>query len=192
MGSPFFDVPDIRGDAFRELNNLALRSGIDPALLGGVARGSGVPNTRARLSHAYTLQTGRGQVVGAVFRTENRTSRDVEFEYENDVNANGEPADIVPQIITTQSFAITRWDLYDTIMEEVFGEFEIEMLTDQTRGFKLREVWRAPNLFLNSRGRRYEYLPMWFTDLGREVNADGDRTIRVAATLSYLRKRKVQ
>ena len=59
-------------------------------------------------------------------------------------NANGMPADIVPQAVETREIRISRYDLYQTVMEEVFGSFEAVNLCDQYRPFSLREVWGAP------------------------------------------------
>lgn len=192
MGTPFLGIPDGGDKIDRLLAEQAQRFGIPPHIIDKALAGPrGVPTTRARTTHAYSLQTARGQTIGAVFRSEARQSRDIKFKYEVDVNANGQPADIVPGVMTAQTFSITRFDLFDEILEEVFGEFEIEMLTDQTRGWRIREVWRAPSSILNSRGRRYEYAPAYFSDLGRSQGADDDRLVRVNAQLVWLNKRKI-
>lgn len=189
--TPFLGLPDL-SNAPRDLALLAQRSGLPESVIAGALRGpSAIPTTRTRLSHAYTLRTAQSQVIAAVFRCAVDQTREVELEYENDVNATGQPADIVPQIMSTQTFAITRWDLYTEIMEEALGTRELVMLTDQRRGLRLREVWRAPTSILNSAGRRYEYGPCYFTNVGREVDATNDRTVRANATLTWLRRRRI-
>lgn len=207
MGIPFLDVPDtdlvsaVGGSAEEGFNSLKsslmARFGADMADLGaealsGALRGSRqLPNTRVRLSHAYTLRTAKGRVIGAVYRTSVNQSREIDTEWEIDPGAHGEPADIIPQTLNERSFQIARWDLYEDIMEEVFGTRELEMLTDQSRGFKIREAWRAPVSFLNSAARQYEYLPCFFRRLGRVQETQGDRTIRVDGELDWLRRRRV-
>lgn len=186
IGVPHLGIPDIATD-------LGQRVGLSPEVIAGILRGpNAVPNTRARLSHAFQLRTGRGRIIGAAFQMDVRQTREIEFEYENDVNANGQPADIVPQVQTGQTITLARWDLYDSLMESAFTGFEISMLTDQRRGFRLRETWRSPGSILGARNRRFEYRPCWFQDLGRVVEATGERTVRVNATLAFLRKDKIE
>jgi hypothetical protein len=115
----------------------------------------------------------------------------VEREFEIEPNAVGEVADIVPQIMTEQSLQVARWDLYDKVFEEIFGTGELEMLTDQYRGFRLREVWKSPAAILASRGRLYEYSPCWIERKGRVMETTGDRTVRVNAQFTYARRRPV-
>lgn len=192
MGVPFLDSFDLGGDLERFLAEQAQRTGLPPeAISGSLTSSRGIPNTRTRLSHAYRLQTERGQTIGAVFRSEVVQSRNVKFVYENDVNANGQPADIIPGVMTEQAFSIARYDLYEKILEEVFDDFELEMLTDQSRGWRIREIWRAPTNLLNSRGRRYDYGPAYFSRLGRQVDAGDDRIVHVNAELRWLRRRKI-
>jgi hypothetical protein len=190
---PNLGIPDIRGDLNNQLGQIAVRTGLPVSLLAGSLIGpDGLPSTRARLSHAYTLRTARGSVVGAVFRTEVRQARNVEKEYEVDKDAHGEIADLVPQEMTEQSFSVARFDLYTDLMEEAFTDFELVKLTDQRAGFQLREIWRAPTSVLNSRGKRYNYKPVFFESLGREVSTESDRVVRVNAQLVWLDRIKVQ
>jgi hypothetical protein len=159
------------------------------AIVAGLVRGPGsVPTTRVRLTHAYTLRTGKNRVVGAVFRTAIDQARQIDREFEVDLNAVGEVADLVPQQLTSQTITIARWDLYDTVFEEVFQNGELSILTDQRAGFKLREFWRAPYGILNAQTRRYEYSPCWFSRLGRVQEATGDRTVRADAALEFMNR----
>ena len=163
------------------------RTGLRPEDLAGTLQAqTSVPNTRARLSHAYTLRTSGGRIIGAVFRTEVNQSRTVDVEHEIDPNNHGEPRDLVPQEMTEQTLSIARFDLYSKPMEEALGSQRIVMLKDQFRGFRLREVWRAPFSFLNATGQLFEYAPCFFTRLGRQQESTGDRVVRVNAQLVWL------
>lgn len=189
MGSPFLAIPDAIGGAERALEQrFGLSTGELAAFFGGPRN---VPATRTRLSHAYSLKTATGRTIGGVFRASVQQSRDVEDEFEVDLDAHGEPADQVPQALSQRSFEIARYDLYTEVMEEVFGTREFEILTDQAVGIKLREVWRAPTGFLGSQGRQYEFLVCHFERLGRAVDTVGDRVVSVDASLRWLRRRRV-
>jgi len=167
-----------------------LGSKFGPFVSGLLGLRGGPPNTRARLSHAFTLRNDRGRIIAAVNAVNVRQSRSVDFEFEVDVNGVGDPADIVPQQMTAQQMTVKRWDLYRDIMEETFGTDELTLLTDQKRGLRLREVWKGPTgLFVRTQ-RFYLYEACWFTDLGREIRADGDRTINADATITWLRRRQ--
>jgi hypothetical protein len=190
LTSPFFDLPDLRQS---DATLLGQRSGLSAADLfrSSLVSVLSVPETRARLTHAYTLRTSKNQIIGGVFRTVVRQARRVDFKYEIDVNGHGKPTDVVPEEMTAQTLSITRWDLYTSLMEEALGTDEIIVLTDQRRGLRLREQWLAPTSILNSRGRRYQYGPCFFTDLGRELGAEGPRTVSVNAELVWLDRKKI-
>lgn len=188
----FFGQPDPGGGAGQALLALAARSGIPAEVISAAANGArSLPGTRARLSHAYALKTSANRTIGAVFRTDHKQIRDATFKYAIDPMNNGRPAALVPGNITDQSLQIARFDLYDEVLEETFTDFEMVMLTDQRRGFKLREIWRAPTNLFNSQGRVYEYRTVYFTDIGRRLDAEGDRTVRVDASLKYLERIRV-
>lgn len=179
-----------------------------------------VPTTRTRLSHALTIRAG-GRVIGAVHLWSPSQSRTVDHEFEVEANAVGLPVDLVPGVVDRRELRITRYDLYTAVMEEVFGSFELVNLTDQFRPFSLREVWAGPGIgselvgslaniagaspvlaaglsggigsFLGGgTNRQYEYAGCWFTDVGRTIDAKGDRVVSVEATIAYLRKNRIR
>jgi len=189
VGTPFLDIPDF-SSGLRD--DLADRFGLTRNQLDGLLRGGrGTPNTRARMSHGYTLRTAKGTPIGGVFATQVRQGLTIDTEWEIDVNAHGEPADMITQDLGERTFSIDRWDLNVRIMEEIFGTAELQMLTDQTNGFKLREIFRAPAGILGGGGRQYEYLNCKFTNLGRQQDATGDRVVRVNAELIWFGRRRV-
>lgn len=187
-----------------------------------------VPNTRTRLSHALTIRAA-GRTIGAVHSISPSQSRTVDQEFEVEANSKGMPIDLVPQTVDKRELRVSRYDLYTSIMEEVFGNYEIINLCDQYRPFTLREVWSsrlpgsnavnflnsAPTLigqpfgqvtnplaslpplarsalsFAGSDRRQYEYNGCWFQDIGRQIDAKGDRVISVEATIMYFQKNRL-
>lgn len=188
MGIPFLDLPDFG----QSIDSIAARTGLTPEQIRGFVRGPrSVPNTRARLSHAYTIRTSRGRLIGGIYSVQASQGRTVDTEFEIDVNAHGEPADVIPQELNERTLSVSMWDLYSRVAEAAFTDFEIEMLTDQASGLKVREVWRAPTGILNSSGAHYEYRNCYFTRLGRTVSATDDRVVKVNAEMIWTNKRKI-
>jgi hypothetical protein len=194
VASPFIGANPAAGQSVQNfLTNQAAKAGLPAELLSGILRGPlSQPSTRTRLSHAYTLRI-RGAAVGAVYRASVRQAREVAMKREMYRDAHGEPADLVPGVMSTQSFSIARYDLHSSTIEDVFGgNFEIEMLMQQASGFRIREFWRSPTGFINSNGRKFEYAPVFLTDIGREANAETpDRIVRVNAELVWLERYRV-
>jgi hypothetical protein len=179
---PFVDQPtviDDIADVARRVGNLFNQAN------------GGLPNTTTRLSHALTLRIGPGQIVGAVFAFSPSQRRSIDEEWEVDAAASGLPSDIVPQALTERTIRIERYDIYTRLMEEITGTKELIVLTDQSRPFILREVWRAPYGVLTGGQRVYEYLNCWFSDLGRTVRSDDNRVVSVEATIVWGRRRRV-
>lgn len=187
MGA-FFDLPDVKGD----LTSIAQRFGVPVDVITGALNSFGIPNTRVRLSHAYTLRTKRNQVIGGVYEVGVDQGRDIQLKAEVNVNAHGEFVDIVPGLMSTQTISIAIYDLYERVMEEALGTREIVVLTDQRTGLKLREVWRAPTGILGSDQRRYSYGPLFFSRLGRRVATTDDRVVRVNAELVWLDRERIE
>lgn len=179
-----------------------------------------VPNTKTRLSHAFTLRV-RGRIVGAVHMVSPRQARQIDTEFEINANGNGKPVDIVPQTLETRELRVARYDLYTGVMEEMFGTAEVVVLTDQYKPFSLREVWTGPGsgselignlaqvggatpqlaaalasggaaLLSAGASRQYEYTGCWFSDVGRTIDAKGDRVISVDATLVFLDRLRIR
>lgn len=194
MGAPFLnflkDPRQTAGDFLDEVSAKFGKAGLDGLALRRLLTGS-LPNTRVRMTHAYTLRTANGQIIGAVQSVDERQRREVDDHYEVDPNAHGEVADMSPGVLSGRTLSIERFDLYASIMEEALGTSELVMLTDQSVGLKLRDHWSSPSGVLFGGQKQYEYLPCWFTDLGRSKKVDGDRLVRVSAELVWGRKRRV-
>lgn len=173
----FLNTPE---KSFRETLN---EIGLDALSRGRIL---GAPRTYTRMNHALTIRTGTGRTIGAINGwnpVETRTHEDI---FENEVNSNGLPVDIIPQILSTRTIRVSRYDLYARIMEEAFGTRELVVLTVQAQPFKVREIWREPS----GRVRAIEYV-CWMTDIGKNHRTDGNRIVQADATLVWLSKRKV-
>lgn len=178
MPQPFFDEPFVP----RDLTEGARKYGEDFRRFTNIG---GLPNTRTRLTHALTIRSGNGRVVGAISAFSPSQSRVIEDEFEVDAQASGMPIDVVPQVVNHREIRVRRYDLYNRLMEEAFGTDELIVLADQARPFSVREVWRGPSGVLVGGQRIYEYRGCWFSNIGRELTADGDRTSMADATLTW-------
>ena len=172
-------------------------------LAGAVLRAPGIPRTRTRTTHALTLHAVsnapsssllgvgvRRGVIGAVHVLGVSQTRTIEDVFDVDMYGSGQVADVVPQNLTQRTMRVSRYDLYSTLMEQVFGD-ELIDLTDQAHPFTLRTVWREPGSPLSSRRRGYEYSGCYFQDLGRNLSSDDTRIVNVDATLVWTRRRRV-
>lgn len=184
MPQPYFDEPFIPQD----ITEGARKFGQEFQQFLNVGK---LPNTRTRLTHALTIRSGNGRVVGALKAFSPAQSRVVEEEYEVDAQASGMPIDLVPQIVNRREIRVVRYDLYNRLMEEAFGTDEIVVLADQSRPFALREVWRGPAGVLVGGQRIYEYRGCWFTDIGRTLDADSDRVSAADATIVWQSRDRV-
>jgi len=99
----------------------------------------------------------------------------------------GEIFEQVPGNISGLSITINRYDLFKSKLEQAFGPITegaaMRMLTDQTFGIDLQEVWTVPGS--TTVGESVWYHKCWFTSLGRTHSASGDRIVKVNASLAY-------
>jgi hypothetical protein len=100
----------------------------------------------------------------------------------------GEPFEVVPGNVSGMQIDVRRWDLYPEQIETVFGTPDITMLSNQFSHFGMREVWNTPG-GLNNYVR--VYAGCWWQDIGRTIDAKGDRTINAGGTIRYTRRDKI-
>lgn len=193
MGLPFIKDP-VGGEIARQSLDFF---GVDPTFFTDAVNPnllvSQVPVTRTRTSHGLLIRVAGGRVVGAVNGFTHTQTREVQDEFEIDVNAVGHgPVDIVPQNITTRSLQIKRYDLWQRPMEEAFGTgAELVTLADQARPFVLRSIWRSPVSSLLGGRRVYEYTGCYFTSIGRNALSTDNRIVNVDAQITYVLRRRV-
>lgn len=154
----------------------------------------GAPTTRTRSTLALALfvtVSGAPRPIGMVQAINMTQSRQVDEEYEIDVDGVGLPADMVPSIVSSRTLSIKRFDLYASLLEQVFGTSEILTLADQTKGFSLREMWTDPTAVIFGARSYYEYRNCWFTQLSRNLQVTGDRISGADATIAWQYKVKL-
>ena len=151
------------------------------------------PITTAQLSHAMVIRTN-GVTIGALNEWNpriNRTLTDLfEFGQVTGPYASnpGEPFDVVPGNVTGMQVDVRRWDLYTQQAETVFGP-QVEMLSNQFAAFGMREVWTSPG---NLNDYTMIYSGCWWQDLGRTLDAKGDRSINAGGTIRFTRRERLE
>lgn len=156
-----------------------------------------VPFTSTITSHGLLIQVA-GEAIGAITSFAPRQARTATPVFEfggvtvgggDDIQADsGEPYEIVPGNISGTELAIRRYDIYTKRFEQAFGTNDLMMLTRQDRAIKLIEYWATPDGTLDF---SYVYWGCWFTSLGREHSADGNRIVMASANVMYTRRRAV-
>ena len=151
-------------------------------------RSSGrVPVTTVRTDHAVSLVVA-GSTIGHVQSWAPQQARNVTPIYEINAAGQGNVLENVPGISTGLVISVTRFDLYASRMEQVWGpRFDITMLTEQHNPLTITERWENPT----GKIEIWTYTGCWFSSLGRNHSASGDRITRVNASLMYVKKYKV-
>jgi hypothetical protein len=145
------------------------------------------PQTASITSHALTIKTGAGIVIGLIKQWQPKQDREVTPIYEINSLTSGEPVENVPGNVKGLQITVQRYDLYTKKMELAFGTSELTMLSLQDRPFLVQEIWRFPDNSLES----YMYSGCYFSTLGKQYASDDNRTVVVNATLVYTRKDKI-
>lgn len=151
------------------------------------------PNTLAQLSHGMVIRT-EGTTVGAVNEWNPRINRTLTDLYEfgpvdtRYSQISGEPFEVVPGNVSGMQIDVRRWDLFASQIETAFETPDITMLSNQFDAFSVREAWTSPSN-LNNFIRNYK--GCWFQDVGRTMDAKGDRTINAGGTIRYTRRDRI-
>lgn len=158
-----------------------------------------IPETATFTNHGLLIVSNNSIIVGACVEWNEGQQQDSTqvFEFGNvTVGAGetqrgepGEPFETVPGNVRGQQIQVVRYDLFANMMETAFGTSDIESLAFQKRPFTLREVWSTPE-------GKYDftrvYSGCWFTNKGRQHNAEGNRIVRVSGTIAYTKRRKLK
>jgi hypothetical protein len=177
-----------------------------------------LPGTAVRTDHALTIKI-LGKTVGYIQDWAPTQSRNVAPIYEINAAGVGNIYEHVPSVMGNQTITILRYDLYLSKFEDLFGVgADLTMLTNQSVPISINETWKSPpgtsrgannlmNSLLNAAGPAFEkatsyirpaddyevwqYSGCWFTSLGRTHSANGDRIVKVNASMVYSKKTKV-
>ena len=155
--------------------------------------GSGVVNpplTQTASSHSIIIKNSSGLKIGRIQSWSPNMARTVDTLFEVQGNATGEPIERVPQVQTSNSISVQRYELYSTHIGEAFGvkligdNDDLFTLILQKNAIHIRELWRDP--FGGMRG--YAYVNCWFSNIGQTISATDDRIIKASATVEFTRK----
>ena len=149
-----------------------------------------VPNTTIRSSHAVSIRVA-STTIGQIQTWAPNQSRTVTPAYQLASTLNGidsgEVVENVPGNITGLTIQVSRYDLFASKMEQIWGTAQaLWMLTKQVNQIEVEEKWTNPD----NTSEKYTYFDCWFSQLGRNLQAQGDRIVMVNATLNYARVRK--
>jgi len=159
-----------------------------------------LPNTNTMVSHGLLIKAA-GDVVGAITNwgpKQNRNATPV-FEFGSGIGSTtvgggddipaepGEAYEIVPGNIGGTTISIRRYDLFSKRFENAFGTNNLMMLTRQASSIKLIEFWKSPD---GSFDFTYVYYGAWFTSIGREHDAGGNRIVMANGEAMYTRRRE--
>lgn len=138
-----------------------------------------VPNTRTASQHVISIRL-RGITIGLIQRWAPRQTRRMTPIYEINTVTSGRRVDIVPGNVETLQIDVDRYDLFDERMHQAFGfPASAINLADHTEPFDVQELWSTPSGV--PIGTIYQ--GCWFTNIGREYTAQGDRVIMARGQL---------
>jgi len=144
-----------------------------------------VPYTGIRTSHAISIRVG-STTIGQIQTWAPTQSRTITPAYELRSETSGEVTENIPGNVTGLTIQVSRYDLFTAKMEQVWGTSKaLWMLSNQNIPLTVEEKWRNPNMIVE----KFVYEGCWFSQLGRNMQAQGDRIVLVNATLAYVKCR---
>jgi len=144
----------------------------------------GIPKTLTRTDHAISIRAN-AQTIGQIQDWTPQQNRTVTPVFELKSDSSGTVVENVPGNIGGLTITVNRFDLYYKRMEQAWGpNYNMTMLTDQTVSLEVTERWSNPDGTVES----WIYKGCWFTSLGRNHSANGDRITKVNASLMYVTK----
>jgi hypothetical protein len=108
--------------------------------------------------------------------------------FELNTLTSGRRVDIVPGNIENLSINVDRYDLFTKRLHQAFGfPASAINLADHTNPFDVSELWQLPSgLIIGT-----VYTGCWFSEVGREHAAEGNRIIMARATIEVTDKHNV-
>lgn len=143
------------------------------------------PNTSTATSHGISIRVN-GQTLGMIQTWVPSQNRPATAVYELNAANSGKVLEQVPGNLGGLTLTVTRYDLFKSRMESIWG-FSMTMLTDQVNPIEIREKFQHPDGTVEVD----VYMGCWFTSLGRNIGATGDRLINANAQLVYKDKKRI-
>lgn len=138
-----------------------------------------VPDTRTATSHVISIRF-RGVTIGTIQRWSPRQQRRQTRIYELNSATSGRAVEVVPGNVEQLQIDVQRYDLYSVKMHEAFGfAATASNLADHTTPFEVMEVRKLPSGVTETT----IYTGCWFSNIGKEMAATGERTIQVNAQI---------
>jgi len=100
--------------------------------------------------------------------------------YELNSATSGRRVDVVPGNVSQLQMDVQRYDLFTRRMHEAFGfPANAIHLSDHVNPFDVQEIWQLPSgLIIGT-----VYAGCWFSNIGREFSATGERVILATGTI---------
>lgn len=141
-----------------------------------------VPQTSIRTSHAISIRAGN-TTIGQIQTWAPAQSKTITPTYELCSDTSGTVTENVPGNVTGLTIQVARYDLFKLKMEEVWGTSKaLWMLSNQLNPLQIEEKWRHPDGTVE----KFMFNGCWFSQLGRNMQAEGNRIVLVNATLAYV------
>ncbi len=145
------------------------------------------PDTLVRTSHSLTIVVN-GKSIGLINGWNPNQTRTITPIYELNAETSGLVLENIPGNVGGLTVAVSRYDIWPTRMEEVFGTVDLTMLSNQQSPFSVQERWNSPTGGLEV----WQYEGCWFSSIGRAFRSDDTRIVNVNATLAYVYRSKIQ
>lgn len=137
------------------------------------------PNTRTANQHVISIRF-RGVAVGVIQKWSPRQQRRMTPIYELNNLTSGRRVDIVPGNVEQLQIDVQRYDLFSSRMHEAFGFPAAAIhMADHLNPFDVQELWLTPSGTVIGT----IYRGCWFSNIGRDYGATGDRVIMASGQL---------
>lgn len=154
-----------------------------------------IPFTTTVSSHGLLIRAN-GITLGGISSFSESQQRNVKGLYEfgavtvgggQDIQGDsGEAYEGMPGTEGLITLSIDRQDLYTSRFEQAFGTNDLEMLTKQSSAISLISYIVGPQKNLSF---GYVYYGVWFTQIGRALQAEGDKVVMTKAQAVATRRR---
>ncbi len=146
------------------------------------------PDTLLATSHGIKIMA-KGVTVGAIIKwTPAAYTRAMALPTELNYETSGHPIDVVPGNLGGFKITVNRYDLWKSKMEEVFFDASIEeALGMQDNPFVVYQYLLKPD----GTKELVVYRKCWFSSIGRDYDTAGDRIIKVAGEITFLKREKI-